>query len=355
MTVATRKMPITKGERALSYRAPRTLEIAKYEPSEPGSREVQVEVAFNGICGTDLHIFHGAMDARVKPPSVIGHEMSGVVAAIGAGVEDITVGERVTVMPLDWCDSCPACVAGHTHICHNLKFLGIDTPGAMQTRWNVPRRAVLSLPVGLSLKEAALTEPTAVAVHDVRRAQLREGDRALVVGGGPIGLLIAAVARSFGADVVVMEPNTQRRALAESLNFTSLNPADTGAEQMISDWTGGAGVTVAFEVSGVAEGVESAIQALATRGRLVIVAIHTQPPPVNLRHVFWRELTLLGARVYERRDFDEAMRLLEMGQIPTQTLITDVVPLAEAARAFEALERGEAMKILVDCASGESL
>lgn len=324
------------------------VDLVDHDPGMPGRGDVELAVAYTGICGTDLHIVHGAMDARVEIPAVLGHEMSGIVATLGEGVDDWAAGDRVTVMPLDWCGVCPACAAGHTHVCHELNFIGIDSPGSMQARWVVPARVLVALPHEISLRTAALTEPTAVAVHDVRRAGLVAGERALVVGGGPIGLLIALVARAKGADVLVLEPSEGRQALARSLGLECVDPEDDVSAR-IDTWTSGAGVPVAFEVSGAAAGMESAIQSLAVRGRLVVVAIHAAPPPVNLFRVFWRELTLIGARVYERSDFEEAVRLLASGDVPIEPLITSVEPLSRVAAAFEELEEGRGMKILVDC------
>ena len=331
---------------AVQYLGSKELGVGDVERREPGPGQVEIEVAYTGICGTDLHILHGAMDARVALPAVLGHEMSGVVSRVGPGVEDVAPGERVTVMPLDWCGECPACRSGNEHICHRLNFIGIDSPGSMQTHWLAPARVTIPLPDGLPLEAAALAEPTAVAVHDVRRAGLRPGEQAVVVGGGPIGLLIACVAAAGGADVLVFEPNEARREFARSLGLRAEDPA---AEGIVDEWTGGAGAPLAFEVSGAAAGIETAIQSLAVRGRLVVVAIHAQPPPVNLFRVFWRELTLIGARVYRREDFEEALQLLAAGAIPAEKLVTSVRGMGEAAAAFAALERGEELKILIDC------
>ena len=124
-------------------------------------------------------------------PLTFGHEMSGVIESVGADVTEWTVGDAVTVMPLDWDGTCPACLAGNQHICQNLNFIGIDSPGALQTLWNVPASTLVRLPEDLALDVAALVEPVAVAVHDVRRSELVRGDQAVVIGGGPIGMLIA--------------------------------------------------------------------------------------------------------------------------------------------------------------------
>jgi 2-desacetyl-2-hydroxyethyl bacteriochlorophyllide A dehydrogenase len=335
--------------KAACYMGDRILRTVEVEPSDPMPGEVRLHVSYTGICGTDLHILHGAMDARVTMPAVLGHEMAGTVAAAGEGVTRWSAGDRVTVMPLVWCGQCPACRAGHQHICHHLDFVGIDSPGSMQESWTVPQDVLIALPPALSLEHGALAEPTAVAVHDVRRAELVEGERALVVGGGPIGLLIACVARTRGADVLVAEVSESRLAFARSLGLPAVDPTAADTPARLHDWTDGAGADVAFEVSGAVAGIETAIQSLATRGRLVVVAIHSAPPPVNLFRIFWRELTLIGARVYERRDFEEAIGLLAAGAMPAAQLTTGVEPLDNAAAAFAQLECGRAMKILVDC------
>ncbi len=335
--------------KAACYLGDGVVDVVELAPRVPERGEVELEVAYAGICGTDLHIVHGAMDARVVIPTVLGHEMSGVVATVGDGVDEWGAGDRVTVMPLLSCGDCPACLAGHTHVCHNLDFIGIDSPGAMQGRWTVPAKVLVPLPDDLSLRVAALAEPTAVAVHDVRRAGLVAGERALVVGGGPIGLLVALVARAQGAEVLVLEPSQDRRVLAGSLGLACLDPEGDDVPARIDEWSAGAGVPVAFEVSGAVAGLDAAIQSLGVRGRLVVVAIHASAPPVDLFRVFWRELTLIGARVYDRLDFEEAVRLLASGDVPAELLITSVEPLARVAAAFETLDEGRAMKILIEC------
>ncbi|MFM9588264.1 zinc-binding dehydrogenase [Streptomyces scabiei] len=335
---------------AVRYTAARTLDTAPALDVPPGPGEVELAPAYVGICGTDLHIFHGDMDARVAAPAVLGHEMSGRIVRVGPDVEGWTPGDAVTVMPLRWDDTCPACRAGHRHICHHLDFIGIDSPGAMQQRWTVPAATLIRLPDTLPLDRAALVEPTAVAVHDVGRAALRQGEKAVVVGGGPVGILIALVARAAGAEVRVVEPSAHRRALAEELGLTVWDPAADDIDALVGEWTGGAGAQVAFEVSGAAGGVDTAVEVLGVRGRLCLVAIHPRPREINLHRFFWRELTLVGARLYDRADFEKAVALVADATIPADRLISKVVPLTEAPAAFEALEAGgDVMKILVDC------
>ncbi|MEW9534606.1 zinc-binding dehydrogenase [Microbispora sp. NPDC049125] len=316
----------------------------------PGPGELQIAVAYCGLCGTDLHIVHGNMDARVRTPLVFGHETSGTVAAIGAGVEGWKVGDPVTVMPLVWDGTCPACLAGHQHICQNLVFVGIDSPGGLQQRWNVPASIAVPLPSGLDLRTAALVEPAAVAVHDVRRSGLQVGDRAVVLGGGPIGVLIAVVARHAGAHVMVAEVDASRRDRIADLGIEVIDPSSADMTAEVERWTGGVGADVVFEVSGAAAAARSTTALAKVRGTIVIVAIHSAARELDLQRVFWRELRLLGARVYQRSDFERAVDLLSRGVIPAEALISGVVPLDDIASAFDDLSAGRAMKILVDVA-----
>jgi len=339
--------------RSAAYTGNGTIEILESEAAPPPEGHVQVRVAFVGLCGTDLHIVHGAMDARVTTPLVFGHEMSGTVENVGEGVDGWAVGDHVTVMPLAWDGTCPACLAGHHHICQNLDFIGIDSPGALQTLWNVPARTLVALPAGLALDVAALVEPTAVAVHDVRRGEVAPGDRVVVLGGGPIGVLIATVARHAGAAVAIVEPDPHRRAQIEQLGHVAIDPASIDQAAWVAEWTDGAGADVVFEVSGAAAAVAVATGLAKVRGTIVVVAIHGVPREVDLKQVFWRELRLLGARVYQRTDFETASSLLADGVVPTELLVSKVVPLTGVRAAFDDLEKGLAMKILVDVAAQE--
>ncbi|HEX7106032.1 MAG TPA: alcohol dehydrogenase catalytic domain-containing protein [Acidothermaceae bacterium] len=335
--------------RAARYTGPKTIETADVVVGEPAAGEVQLAVAYTGICGTDLHIYHGDMDARVRRPAVIGHECSATIAAVGDGVEGWSVGDSVTVLPVRSCGSCAACQAGFGHVCPQLVFLGIDATGAMQNRWNVPAQLLVRLPTEVNLRHAALVEPTAVAVHDVRRAGLARGQHVVVVGGGPVGTLIAVVARAAGADVSLVEVDGERRALAAKLGFRVIDPTSSDVTKEVFELTSSRGADVAFEVSGSAGGVATAVDVLGVRGKLVMVAIHTQPREVNLHRFFWRELEMVGARLYERRDFEEAAALIASGVVPAEELISAVVPLDAAGEAFASLAHGGVMKVLVDC------
>jgi (R,R)-butanediol dehydrogenase / meso-butanediol dehydrogenase / diacetyl reductase len=336
--------------RAAYYEGNQKIQIGPCVSVKPAAGQVQIRVEYCGICGTDLHLFHGAMAHRLHLPHVMGHEMAGLIEAVAPDVNGYRPGDRVTVRPLDPCGACPACQAGHRHICHNLKFIGIDTPGALQGLWTVPAHTLHRLPDSLSLQQGALIEPIAVACHDVRIGQVQAGEQVVVIGGGPIGMLVGLVARHRGARVLMSELNPFRIRLARELDIEAVNPQETDFVALVNERTGGAGADVVFEVSGSQAGAEMMTQLPRTRGRIVVVAIYGQPAKVDLFRFFWRELKLAGARVYEPEDFESAIALAGSLAAPLEKLVTSVVPLDSLEDCMHQMEGGgEVMKILVKC------
>ncbi len=334
---------------AAFYLGNRSIRLGEIQPRDPATDEVQIKVSHCGICGTDLHIFHGALDKRVSMPAVLGHEMSGTIHALGDGVAGLAVGDSVAVMPIAPCNDCPACAAGHNHICHNLNFLGIDTPGAFQSYWTVPAHTVHRIPDNLSLMHGALLEPLAVACHDVRLADVQSGDQIVVVGGGPIGILVALVAQHAGGRVIVSEINPYRVELAALMGLETVNPNETDLVDLIMSRTRGAGADIVFEVSGSQAGAAVMTELLRTRGLAVIVANFPRNPQVDLYRFFWRELRMQGVRVYESQDFADAIALAAGGALPLDRIITDVRPLGGLKSGFEDMEQGgKVMKILLE-------
>jgi threonine dehydrogenase-like Zn-dependent dehydrogenase len=274
--------------------------------------------------------------------------MSGTVAEVGAGVDGFAPGDRVVVRPLD-AGGETAADRGLSHISRNLRFLGIDTPGAFQTSWTVPAFTLHALPDGVDLRLAALTEPLAVACHDVQRAEIRPGDTAVVIGGGPIGLLIALVARRAGARVLLSEVDAERLALAVDLGLDVVDPGSTDLAARVEQLSSG-GADVVFEVSGSAAAALEMTQLACLRGRVVVVAIHTEPRQVRLFDLFWKELQLRGARVYEPADYERAIELLTEDALPLDRLVSRVEPLERLPALLEEMSAHPVgVKVLVDC------
>ena len=336
--------------KAAYYIGKKTFLLEETQPVEPAADEVRIKVAYCGICGTDLHAYHGAMDKRISNHRVIGHEMSGTIDKTGSSVQGWEAGEPVVVRPLKSCGECPSCKRGFAHICQNLKFLGLDTDGAFQEYWTVPANTLHKVPDGVSLKHAALIEPLAVACHDVKRSRLARGEDVLVIGGGPIGILIALVARHAGGNVVVSEINESRLEMAQQLGFITVNPMQENVSERIYSMTNGKGADVIFEVSGSQSGIDTMTEAAATRARIILVAIFTKKPEVDMFKFFWREIELLGVRVYQPDDYEKALSLIASGTIDCELLITDIQPLERINEALIRLSGNpDAMKSLIKC------
>lgn len=334
---------------AAYYCGDRKVEVGECKVQAPGSGEVRIEVAYCGVCGTDLHIYMGHMDGRLDMPQVIGHEMSGRIAEVGAEVEGWTAGDPVVVRPLDACGECPACKAGNGHVCQHLNFIGIDSPGAFQGSWTVPAHTLHRLPENMPMDLGALVEPMAVACHDVRLGEVAPGEKAMVIGGGPIGLLNALVARHAGAEVRVAEINAYRLEMARSLGLKTVNPLEEDLVAHVEAWTDGGGADVVFEVSGSRAGAEVMTKLPKVRGRIVVVAIFAEAPEIDLFQFFWRELKMCGVRVYEPEDYDRAIELTASGELPLEKLVTERLSLEGLPDAFARLAAGtDAVKILID-------
>ena len=335
--------------KATIYEGNKTFSIIEKEIEEPENDEVRIKVAYSGVCGTDVHIYHGMMDKRIKMPLTIGHEMSGIIDAVGKDVSKFSKGEKVVVRPLDDRGVKPS-DKGFNHICEDLKFIGIDSPGSMQQYWNVPAFTLHKLKPETDLKLAALIEPLSVAVHDVRLSELQAGETAVVLGGGPIGLLVAMVAKETGANVIVSEVNENRITKAKELGLVAVNPTKIDLVEYVKEQTEDRKADVVFEVAGVQPALDVMTEVAGIRGRILMVAIHGQKKEIDLFKFFWKELRLIGARVYEKEDYEKAIALITENKLPIEEMITDVQPLSNIQKVFENIDNNpDGMKLLMDC------
>lgn len=316
----------------------------------PGPGEAVIRVEYAGICGSDLTVCEGGLK-RVRPPVILGHEFSGRVEEVHEGsAAGLSRGTPVVVEPLLSCGKCYACRSGFPHVCKQLRLIGIDVDGAFASYVKVPAQKIYQVPDALPLDQAALVEPLAVAVHVVRRSKLRPGDSVIVFGAGPIGILVAQVAKVAGASQVIMvEVSAFRLALAERLGFTVVNASDpTEAARSIAELTQNEGSDVVFEVTGAAQVASQLVRLARIRGQIVVVGVFKEPAAIDMQGVTFKELSVIGSRVYEAFDFARAIDLLSQGRVNVQPLISHVLPVHEAARGLE-IARGarEAMKVLL--------
>jgi (R,R)-butanediol dehydrogenase/meso-butanediol dehydrogenase/diacetyl reductase len=334
------------------------------EVRTPGPGEVLLAVAYCGVCGSDVHEVadgpHAVPVGAPHPisgataPLTLGHEFSGTVVAVGDGVTGLPVGTPVAVEPNYRCEECTACREGRYEVCAGFGFAGLMGDGGMAEHAVVPAYMAHPLPDGFDLLAAAVLEPAAVALHGIRRSAFAAGQTALVVGLGPVGLLVCALLREAGAAVVIgVDPVPARRALAERWGVTRALAPEDDVRAAVATLTGGDGVHVAFEVVGAQATVDTALSALRSGGELLLLGL-TDRIAVPASDMVNRELSLTTSVGY-RDCHDELVALVTAGRLDLAALVTDVVPLAEAPSALCALARGGSggVKTLIRCAPGE--
>ncbi|MBI9108821.1 MAG: alcohol dehydrogenase catalytic domain-containing protein [Spirochaetales bacterium] len=328
--------------KALVWTAADKSEIQDISKPEIADDEVLLKVKATGVCGTDLTIYKGYFPAhRAIPPMALGHEMSGEVAETGSAVEGYRKGDRVVADPLISCGHCYNCMRGLRHICTSLALFGVDSHGSFAEYVKVKADKLYPIPEGLSYKQAAVFEPLAVAVHAVRRSRLATGDTVLVVGGGPIGILIAITAQSAGArQVIVSEIQEFRLNILRELGFTVVNPMETGLEEITRNHFEGIGPEVVFEVTGTAGGFQQAIDIASYRGRIIEVGVPKGEQKMDIRKGNFGELEIIGSRVYEPVDIKTALKMLSEGRFDWDKLIK-TFPLDAGPSVLKELSSGK--------------
>jgi len=318
---------------------PEKIVIEEVERPKPGEGEVLIRVEVCGICGSDIHMFHGT-HPFVKPPIVQGHEFSGVVEEIGPGVSRIEVGKRVTVEPSLICGRCYNCLRGRYNICNELRVLGAQADGAFAEYIAVPERTVYEVPENMSFEEGALVEPLSVAVHAVERSSLEVGNNVVILGAGPIGLLITQVARVGGADRIVVTDLYERRLeLAREFGADiTINAKREDPVEVIHEELGRDGVDIVFEAVGVEATINQAIEMVRKGAEIVVVGVYGKSPQVKMGLIQDREIVVKGVLMYAW-NYPTAIRLIGERRVDVMRLITHRYPLTELEEAYRLLDR----------------
>jgi (R,R)-butanediol dehydrogenase / meso-butanediol dehydrogenase / diacetyl reductase len=332
---------------------------------EPQIREpddVLVEVAYCGICGTDLHEYSvGPIVTPATPhpltgvtlPQILGHEFSARVAAVGAGVRDVAVGDRVSIMPAIVCGRCRYCRRGQGHLCVRFACTGLSAEtGGLAEYALVKEYQVAKLPDEVSDIEGAVIEPAAVAAYGVERAGVTGGDVVLVTGAGPIGVLSAMYASAVGAStVIISEPNKNRSALAASLDIGPVVDPTTGElDELVAQLTGGDGVDLAVECSGSTPGLASCVRQTRKRASIVQTGLHTRPATLDAMALSEKDLTLYGSWCWRMTDWPRIIRMVASGDYPVGKAVTAQIPLDDVVtKGFDTLidPQGDQLKVLV--------
>ena len=339
--------------KALIYRDMDVVEVVEREAPVPGAGEALVKVGVAGICGTDIAIAMGK-HPRATAPLVLGHEFAGEVVALCAsgaqyvGGGAIAAGDHVTVFPLLSCGACWSCTHGAAHVCRTLRMIGIDRDGGMAQFMTVSTDLLSKLPDGMPLELGALIEPLAVGVHAVKMGRVGADDRVVVMGAGPIGLLTAVCLREVGVrELLVTDVSAYRLELARDLGFDALDVGACDAAREVRARTDGDEADVVFEVAGSASAAVAMTELVRCRGTIVMESVHKTPHEVDLRAINFKEITMVGTRVYERRDYALAIELAQRADL--SRLVSHTLPLDDGPRGFELMKQGdEVCKVLLE-------
>lgn len=309
--------------------------VRAQERPAPGLRDgwALVEPAFVGLCGTDVHIWQGE-HPRARAGLIIGHEFVGRVLA---GADGPAAGTAMFVNPLLSCGRCVECRRGDRHSCEELRLLGIDIDGGAAEVVAVPQDALVPLPKSVDLRVAALAEPLAVAVRATCRGSVHLGQRVHVIGAGPVGILVGMCARlAGGSPVTICDPATARAEAAAALGLDVVDPTSPdGLAEVVFDCTGHPSVSL------------TVLQWARRGGTVVAVGAYPGVVGVDLQDLMFRELEIVGTRVYSPGEVAVAIHLLETGRVAVAALVTATVPLSEGDHALERLQSAQELKVLL--------
>ena len=331
-------------------------ETAEEPIPEFGPGDVLVRVAACGVCGTDVHIYHGDKgSAEVHPPVVLGHELSGTVEAVGAEVTRFRPGDHVTVDPNSYCGKCHYCQIGKKQLCEHLYAVGVNRNGGFAEYCAVPEAQCYLLPAEMPLRYGAMTEPLACCLHGIDRAGIRAGDTVLIVGGGAIGLMMLQLARLRGASRIgVSEPVEMRRRIALELgaDFT-IDPIHEPVAAALERHLGISGADTVIECAGNTAAVAQAFEA-TKRGSTVLLFSVPKPDtvhPLNLMDVYQKELKVLGSMI-NPDTHARAAALIAAGRIRLDRIITHSFPVEQVEEAIRMQMSDESIKVLVEPGCG---
>jgi (R,R)-butanediol dehydrogenase/meso-butanediol dehydrogenase/diacetyl reductase len=350
--------------RAIVYHGRTDIRVEDVDEPTPGAGEVKIKVETNGICGTDLHEYYdGPIFISTAPhpltgaqlPQILGHEFSGTVAEVGVGVSRVRAGDRVCVEPIYRCDACARCKAGAYNLCQSIAFHGLMSHGGGLSQYTVvPERMVHVLPDSVSLELGALVEPMSVGYHAARRGELADGESAVVLGAGPIGIGTYLALRGQGiSDVTVIEPSAVRRHAIQKLGAMSvIDPQETDPVAYVKDHTGGVGAAAVYETAGVDASLTAAVDMVAAKRRVVTIAICDHALPVNTNTLVFTEAMVVGSLAYTAEDFAAVLDLMSRGHYVTDGWVEHIGLHEVVDEGFAALRAQKKMKVLVDVGNG---
>lgn len=328
--------------------------IAFNEVDVPGalaSNEILLKIQRIGVCGSDIHVFHGEHPATPYPV-VQGHEYSGIVEAVGSEVTKVTPGMKATARPQLVCGSCGPCVRGQYNACQNLKVQGFQAPGVAQDYFVVPEDRLIVFPASFSLEQGAMIEPAAVGAHSTSRTTGVEGKNVVVSGAGTIGNLVAQFAKARGAKkVLITDVSDYRLEVAKECGIDStLNVMKTPFEKGVKECFGEQGFQIGLEAAGVQLSLDALMANVEKGGDVVILGVYSQNPTINMYYLGEHELNVFGSMMYKHEDYEAAVEMIAEGKIKLDPLMSKHFPFEEYLEAYRHIEEmgDKIMKVFID-------
>ena len=321
------------------------------EPGKIKDNEVLLKIKRIGVCGSDIHVFHGKHPATPYPV-VQGHEYSAIVEAIGKNVTKVKTGMRVTARPQLVCGICGPCKRGQYNACQELKVEGFQAPGVAQDLFVVPEDRIVAFPDGMSFEQGAMIEPAAVGAHSTNRVSGLKGKNVVVSGAGTIGNLVAQFAKARGAaKVLITDKSDYRLNIARQCGiWGTLNVKDIPFEKGISSFFGNEGFQIGFEAAGVQSSLDVLMQFVEKGGDVVILGVYSQNPVVNMFYLGEHELNVFGSMMYRHEDYEAAVEMIASGKIITAPLLSKSFPFSKYLDAYRFIEEqgDKSMKVMIE-------
>lgn len=326
------------------------LEIQQKPEPVPAEKQVKIKVKYAGICGSDIHTYEGHY--KVGVPVTLGHEFSGEIVEVGPGVKFFKVGDRVTSETTFYvCGECDYCKSNDYNLCNHRKGLGTQQDGGFTNYLIAREESVHLLPEQVDYRSAAMTEPLACTHHAVAKTKVNEGDLAVVIGPGPIGLLTAQVAKSRGAKVLItgLTNDQVRLNKAKDLGIDYvINSQKEDLKQVVDELTDGYGADIVYECSGAVPAARQGLDLLRKKGQYSQVGLFATPEiSFDLEKIIQKEIRIVGSRSQKPEDWEPSLALMNEGKVNAKALVTHEFDITEWDKAYQAIKSGEAIKVLL--------
>ncbi|MFJ7928555.1 zinc-binding alcohol dehydrogenase family protein [Peribacillus sp. NPDC096448] len=312
-----------------------TQEVEK--PRISNSTDVLVKVKRVGICGSDMHIYHGT-NPLATLPRVVGHEVAGEVVEIGQGVEGIKVGDHVVIEPISYCGKCYACRKGRQNVCEKLSVFGVHEDGGMREWFVLPEKQLHVVDSSLDWEEIVLAEPYTIGAQAVWRGEVEEGETVLIQGAGPIGICILKMAKLQGASVMITDLSDERLEFAkESGADITVHAGKEDVQKRVEEWTNGEGANVVIDAVCLPMTFELSFDVVSTAGRIVVLGFDERPSSISQLPITKKEVSVKGSRL-QTNQFPKVVELLNEGKLRHEGLVTHTFSLDDIQEAFNFVE-----------------